>query len=51
MAAAAFKITGAVVIAKQYGKSLVFREAKNQYCPRISDFPDFLKITRWSVSQ
>jgi hypothetical protein len=31
MAAAAFKITGAVVIAKQYGKSLIFREAKNQY--------------------
>ena len=31
MAAAAFKITGAVVIAKQYRKSLIFREAKNKY--------------------
>jgi hypothetical protein len=36
MAAAAFKITGAVVIAKQYRKSLIFREAKKQYGPRIS---------------
>ena len=40
MAAAAFKITEAVVIAKQYGKSLIFKEAKNQY--GVSGFTEML---------